>query len=303
MNSPVTREQIARARKADLYQFLSSHHADKIMREGEKYIRLKAHDSIVITRGRSGYVRYSDSNETGNPIDLLQRYLNYTFIDAVKALDYLNNTAETAYICQEKQPKLQEEKVSDEHLPPRADKPFRRVFAYLTQTRGLSEKTINALIDRGLVYEDSVHHNAVFISREQVYCEIRGTLSGYKFHRTWLKCYGMPACWSFKAGSGKTEAIYICEGAIDAISLYELHCSSDRPKVPSLYCSIGGVSNQRTIDWLGNERGCRIILAVDNDPAGDSCRMRNSHMEAEIPLGKDWNEDLQSLKGGGFNRP
>ena len=61
--------------------------------------------------------------------------------------------------------------------------------------------------------------------------------------------------------------------------------------IPAAYVSIGGVANQRTIDRLKRKHG--VVLAVDNDPAGEECRKRNPDLPAVIPDRKDWNEDLQ----------
>ena len=41
----------------------------------------------------------------------------------------------------------------------------RRVFAYL-QKRGIAAQIIRGFIDSGLLYEDSLHHNCVFVGRE-----------------------------------------------------------------------------------------------------------------------------------------
>ena len=60
---------------------------------------------------------------------------------------------------------------------------------------------------------------------------------------------------------------------------------------PAVYVSIGGVANQRTIDRLKRKHG--VVLAVDNDQAGEECRKRNPDLPTLIPVRKDWNEDLQ----------
>ena len=86
---------------------------------------------------------------------------------------------------------------------------------------------------------------------------------------------------------------YVCEAAIDAISLYLIHRAQGMDAY-SAYVSIGGVSKQQTIDRIK----CRIkaILAVDNDDAGKRCRDRNKELQFIIPHGKDWNDDLKMMK-------
>lgn len=292
MNEHVNKDQIQQARRADLYGFLLTHHDDCIVREG-KCIRLKDHHSIVVKPGYSGYIRFSDRDETGNPIDLLVKYLGYSFTMAVRALASNGNTIpETAF-------KQTDTIIATciESFPEKVELPFKRVYAYLTQTRLLSEEAVRLLIDRGLVYQDK-NGNAVFINREGTYCELRGTLSQVKYHRSFRKESEPPGYWSFKAGTGRAEAVYICEGAIDAISLYELCRASGGSLHSSIFCSIGGVGNQRVIDWIAKKSKCEVVLAVDNDPAGAECRSSNPDLDTRVPHGKDWNEDLKALKMG-----
>ena len=82
---------------------------------------------------------------------------------------------------------------------------------------------------------------------------------------------------------------YICEAAIDALSLMLIHRQQGKTD-PAVYVSIGGVANQQAIDRL--KRQIPSVLAVDNDPAGDGCRARNPDLPTLIPVGKDWNDDL-----------
>lgn len=64
---------------------------------------------------------------------------------------------------------------------------------------------------------------------------------------------------------------------------------------PAYYISIAGATKQPAIDRLKLSK-LNIILAVDNDEAGQVCRDRNFDLEYILPDRKDWNEDLQVLK-------
>ena len=90
--------------------------------------------------------------------------------------------------------------------------------------------------------------------------------------------------------------LYICEGAIDAISLYLVRAGTKiNHAEQGLYCAIGGVANQQRIDRIKNyaaDAGCQVVIAVDNDKAGEQCRQRNPDCRAWIPRLKDWNEGL-----------
>ena len=66
----------------------------------------------------------------------------------------------------------------------------------------------------------------------------------------------------------------------------------------SIHSAIDGVSNQHAIDAIASD-DYEVILAVDNDTAGASCRNKNGQFSAIVPEKKDWNEDLQMLFAGG----
>ena len=115
---------IQAARRTDLGQFLVSRHPDSVVVTGN-CIHLKAHDSLHTKFGFSGYTRFS-SNETGNAIDFLTRYLDYSFTDAVNALAAFGHTLpEKSTESIVKSPGLV--------LPDPAKPPYKRVFAYLNR--------------------------------------------------------------------------------------------------------------------------------------------------------------------------
>ncbi len=274
-------ELIRTARRTDLAKFLVTHHPDAVKVTGQ-CVYLREHDSIYTRFGFCGYTRFS-SDETGNSIDFLERYLGYSFRDAVMAL-----TA-TGTVVPEK-PLEYSAKASEIVLPTPDQKPYKRVFAYLTQKRGLPDSVIQYIIREGLLYQEAVTGNAVFISKDKDFCELRGTCSYSRqlFHGI-RRC--KPSCyWEFANTTDSVQTAYICESAIDTISLFVLHHAAGI-REPAAYVSIGGVRNQQAIDRI-RESVNFTVLAVDNDSAGQECRDRNTNMEYILPAYKDWNEDL-----------
>ena len=178
-------------------------------------------------------------------------------------------------------------------FPLSAQPPFTRVYAYLTRSRGIPECTVQRLIDAKLIYQEADHGNAVFVNREYDYCEIRGTLTfGQPFHgcrKTKPDNY-----WSFGKPAGERPKAYICEAAIDAISLYEILRA--KGPVNATFCSIGGVGNQKTIERIASQYDA--VLAVDNDDAGAKCRERNPGVPFLFPTTKDWNSDWMLMRKG-----
>lgn len=277
----VTREQIRSARKADLSGFLLRSHPD-LFRDSGSSIYMKSRDSIYIRKGFPGYTDFSDDRH-GNPIDFLTSWLGYSFVDAVTAL-----TEGTVCETHKTVPQAEPSPRCPIILPESADRPYRRIYAYLTG-RGIPSEMVRLLEQRGILYQDRAHGNAVFVSPEHDYCELRGTLTyaPRPFHGC-LKSKP-DRFWYFLNTGKKPAAAYICESAIDAISLSLLHHREGEER-PAVYISIGGVSNQKTIDRVKSRMPA--VLAVDNDRAGASCRERNQDIPFLIPAAKDWNEDL-----------
>lgn len=271
----VTKEQIRQARKANLADYLLREYPADVKIVGTS-LCLRRNPSLYVKKAIPGYHDFA-TGEHGNSIDFLTRYLNFSFADAVTTLCRIgapsfNATAGTKQFS----------------LPQQAERPFGKVVKYLTG-RGIPENLVTYLIQEGLLYQD-LYGNAVFVDPDESYCEIRGTGVGNHFHGCRKKA--SDRFWYFLTES-KPEAVYICEAAIDALSLMLIHQKEGKNE-PAAYVSIGGVANQRTIDRLKRKHG--VVLAVDNDQAGEETRKRNPDLPALIPDGKDWNEDLQQNK-------
>lgn len=281
----VSKEQIRAARQADLYEFLRARHANEVKIEGNS-LRLKDNNSISIRRGYAGYKDFS-SGETGNGIDLLTNYLGYTMQEAVLAL--AGSTVATDTTVRTTAPPPQ---AKDIELPAKAQD-YRKLFAYLLTQRKIPADIIQRLIDDGLLYQADQTNNAVFINRKGDFAELRGTLSEKPFHGV-LKTEA-DRFWSFEGSPvtpGEVPRAYICESAIDAVSLYLLHRTRGED-TQAHYCSIAGVANQKTIDRI--KRHSRAVLAVDRDEAGERCRAQNKDIPHAVPKNKDWNDDWKEL--------
>ena len=275
----VTTEQIQAARRVDLYEFLKNHRPDDVVVEGNS-LRLKIDHSVSIRRGYAGYKDFS-SGATGNGVDLLVRYFGYTVPQAVAELTGGAPRVTTAAATV--QPAVRFIK-----LPPTAEN-YRRVFAYLQQQRKIPADVIQRLIDDRLLYQAAETNNAVFVNRNRDFAELRGTLSEKPFHGV-LKT-SSDRFWHFQGSptaAGVRPTAYVCESAIDAISLYLLDRMYGRDTA-AYYCSIGGAANYDTIDRI--RRHANAVLAVDNDHAGDLCRERYPDLPYVLPDKKDWNDD------------
>lgn len=281
-----SKDQMQRARRADLYEFLIRNHAGRFKREGQS-IHPIGNNSLSIKRGYSGYMDFA-TEEKGNSVDFLVRHMGYAMDQAVFALSGDSGSVDNASSISTNDTILIAEK-----LPPVFPEPasgrYRQLFAFLTG-RGIPVATIQGLINQKLLYQSKDRANAVFINWDRDWAELRGTytLGEKQFHGVVAHCRS-DGFWYFRSGKNADTA-YICEAAIDAISLYLLHKKYGKID-PAYYISIGGVAKQPAIDRI--QRNIKTtILAVDNDDAGQKCRDKNN-LPYILPINKDWNDDLR----------
>lgn len=289
MNTNFNEEQLRAARRANLFEYLMTWHRDLFKLEGNS-LHPKDNHSLSIKRGYSGYLDFA-TNEKGNSVDFLTRYLNYSVPEAVNAL--AGDSKMTEHPVRRSETPIETFK-DDEWRNTRLNfpKPFngqyKRLYAYMIN-RGIPADVIQMLVDKKIMYQSEEKNNIVFINPERDFAEIRGTYTyGKPFHKV-IKARA-DRFWWFKPVKSPAEVVYVCEAAIDAISLYVLQrreggCSG------GVYVSLAGVANQQTIDRIKGQY--RTVLAVDNDDAGELRRRANPDLEYILPKHKDWNEDLQ----------
>lgn len=276
-----TQAQKLQARNADLHSFLIKKHGSQFKIEGNS-LRMRSNHSISIKAGYHGYVDFA-TGETGNSIDFLVNHLGYQVDDAIFALVGDEYRDFTPVVRQE----TREEKAD---FPEKAEN-CKNLYAYLLR-RGISQNTVNTLLRKKLMYQSQGNNNIVFINSEKDWGELRGTRTDKPFHGI-VRNSRQNGFWEIKT-SEESSIAYVCESAIDAISLLELH-SIDNEEMIASYISIGGVAKQPAIDRIKNMYKI-VILAVDNDTAGQECRDRNADCRYIIPKNKDWNDDLRGVR-------
>ena len=324
-----TEEEKRRARRADLFEFLHEHHADQLRYDGYEWVKFRPNPSIGIHKGACSFKDFS-TGESGNSLDFLVNYLGYDIVDAVHALcDAVPSELETggaasnSYTLQSNTLHISNRSSAQGKrvlvLPEAEPGSYRRVFAYLTQRRGISAETVQKLINSKLLYQSREHGNIVFVNPERDWGEWRGTStfaeesSGRKY-RGMLAGSRQDGFWWFRTGSAKTaEAAYICEGAIDAISLYELHMmhrehnaevAPDLTPIDAYYISIGGCEKKAALERIAKSlRGkAYVSFLPDNDAAGRAAMEWFDQWYQEafpghrpilgLPKEKDWNDVL-----------
>ena len=291
------------ARETDLPGLLESlgYHVHRI----GNYHTTKEMDSLRI-RNRRTWFRYS--NKTGgDAITFLQRFCGKSFQEAVEYLLAYHGRSRDAPARPSPQARPKGERSLFMLPPVSAD--HRRVFAYL-QKRGIAPQVIRAFLCAGLLYEDALHHNCVFVGRDvggiPVFASRRGTydLDGSSFKRD---VPGSDKHVAFRLPSrSDLDWVLVFEAPIDLMSYLTLH-----RQVTSNAVALCGVYGGALESYLKDYPHIKQIgLCLDADEPGQTAA---EHLRAQYeaagctvkiltpPKGKDWNEYLQ-LRAQGKER-
>ena len=275
-----TQAQIDRANAANLEDFLRAQ-GETLVRSGKEY-RWKAHDSLTVCGNK--WFRHSQS-KGGLPVDFVMEFYGKSFPEAVQML-----TGEPG----EAQPE------ADPAPSPAFRLPLRNVtnaniLNYLTQERKLSPSLVNFFIAAGDIYEDSSHHNVVFVGRDADghprYASSRGIQEKFR-----QDAAGAEKAFGF-AHRGTDKQLLVFEAPIDLLSFIELFPKNWQQHN---YLSLGGVSGKALRQFLSERPDVeRVFLCLDADKAGeDACKRLTALLPDTVsvtriqPCMKDWNDVL-----------
>ena len=275
-----TQAQIDKANAVDLEKFLQAQ-GETLVRSGKEY-RWKAHDSLTVCRNK--WFRHSQS-KGGLPVDFVMEFYGKSFPEAVQML-----TGEPG--------KAQPE--ADPAPSPAFRLPLRNVtnaniLNYLTQERKLSPSLVNFFIAAGDIYEDSSHHNVVFVGRDADghprYASSRGIREKFR-----QDVAGAEKAFGF-AHRGTDKQLLVFEAPIDLLSFIELFPKNWQQHS---YLALGGVSAKALQQFLSERSDMeRVFLCLDADKAGeDACKRLVGLLPDTVsvtriqPCMKDWNDVL-----------
>ena len=275
-----TQAQIDKANAVDLEKFLRAQ-GETLVRSGKEY-RWKAHDSLTVCGNK--WFRHSQSRG-GFPVDFVMEFYGKSFPEAVQML-----TGEPG----EAQPE------ADPAPSPAFRLPLRNVtnaniLNYLTQERKLSPSLVNFFIAAGDIYEDSSHHNVVFVGRDADghprYASSRGIQEKFR-----QDAAGAEKAFGF-AHRGTDKQLLVFEAPIDLLSFIELFPKNWQQHN---YLSLGGVSGKALRQFLSERPDVeRVFLCLDADKAGeDACKRLAALLPDTVsvtriqPYMKDWNDVL-----------
>ena len=275
-----TQAQIDKANAVDLEKFLRAQ-GETLVRSGKEY-RWKAHDSLTVCGNK--WFRHSQS-KGGLPVDFVMEFYGKSFPEAVQML-----TGEPG----EAQPEAGPAPSPAFRLPLR-NVTNANILNYLTQERKLSPSLVNFFIAAGDIYEDSSHHNVVFVGRDADghprYASSRGIREKFR-----QDAAGAEKAFGF-AHRGTGKQLLVFEAPIDLLSFIELF-PKNWPQ--HSYLALGGVSAKALQQFLSERPDMeRVFLCLDADKAGeDACNRLAGLLPDTVsvtriqPCMKDWNDVL-----------
>ena len=275
-----TQAQIDKANAVDLEKFLRAQ-GETLVRSGKEY-RWKTHDSLTVCGNK--WFRHSQS-KGGFPVDFVMEFYGKSFPEAVQML-----TGEPGEVQPEADPAP-----SPAFRLPLRNVTNANILNYLTQERKLSPSLVNFFIAAGDIYEDSSHHNVVFVGRDADghprYASSRGIQEKFR-----QDAAGAEKAFGF-AHRGTDKQLLVFEAPIDLLSFIELFPKNWQQHN---YLSLGGVPGKALRQFLSERPDVeRVFLCLDADKAGeDACKRLAALLPDTMsatriqPCMKDWNDVL-----------
>lgn len=284
-------------------------------RVGNDQYSLREMDSVRISATQNLFARHSRTDANGKPLggSIIDFVMMLDGIDRNSAVTKLRRLLGTEYADDYRQtvsfrPPGKKKEFS---LPDPSPDGNRRAYAYLCTGRGISPAVVSELMRQKRVYED-VRHNVVFVGLDREgkpgYAARRSTLTGSQFKGD---VGGSDKNVAFFLDNG-ADAMFVCEAPIDALSIMTLLYENGGDPKKYDFLALGGVSGKALFTHL-ETRHRKIYLCTDNDPAGNLARMNlrkaldengyTGRVMDKPPHGKDFNEDLQTLRKQRAARP
>lgn len=254
-----TEEQINTAQNIDILEYARSKGFD-CEKQGREY-RLKGNGGLLVNPQTNSFYIHSKQEGGHGAISFCQKVLGMDFKTAMQELiGTPNGIYQPKYAATNPSSIKPQEK--RELVLPEPNDNEKRVFAYLTQQRGIDPEVIIAFIRKKLLYQDK-RGNAVFVHKSQddkiIGADILGTYSEKRYKGIAPGSDGV-----FKVAWGKDiDKVYVFEAPIDMMSFMQMNKIVDN----ALFISMGGLKPQFLSEYLNNDK-YTVISCVDNDKAG-----------------------------------
>lgn len=269
-----------------------------------RYYSLKEHDSVRIDTSRNVFFRNS-TGEKGSIIDFVMAMRGISLGAAIKELNGNLGSLEPTEKREKNYP--DKDKPTSLQLPNKASS-MKNVFAYLVKTRCISQKLVQELVDRNMLYQDD-RNNCVFVSRNEENIAVFATVRGTNTYKRWVgDVYGCDYSHSFFIDNG-ADKLVVAESVIDALSFMDVMNQRGNNHLNYNYLALSGTGKAKeAIEYhLEMEKYGEVLLALDSDTAGKRMTAEMvSHINEIKPeinvsdynpeIYKDWNEALVAMK-------
>lgn len=194
-----------------------------LVRRG-RFFSTKEHDSIMIDPANNTYRQFSKSPQKKSIIDFSMEFENKSRRQATSDLMTMwkRNCGITDLPASAKAPPPKKPKEKRPFCLPKRDRNHRRVYAYLTKTRGIEKEIVRDFLHKRLLYQEKEHKSCVFVGYDRqgkpVFASMRGTLTEKKF-------VGDVAGCDYRQGiylENGQNTLLVTESAIDCMSVMSL---------------------------------------------------------------------------------
>lgn len=298
-------KELEKARKLDLFTYLSLYEPDNLIHVSGGNYCTREHDSLIISNGK--WMWFSRGFGGYTALDYLVKVEGYSLVDAVKLINKQEGVI--------KPPAFKIEKPKERKLIlPCKSYTSNEVMRYLTG-RGIDKEIIEDCIEREILFESYPQHHAVFLGLDE------SNIPRYAMHRSTGQdkslgdCSGSNKAYGFKILNKGSNKLHIFESTIDLLSYQTLLKMQGEDFKKDNYLSLSGVYSK------GINRKAKVPAAIgyvlslipkidevhfhlDNDKAGrlatvalkEALEERIKVFDEPPPYKKDVNDYLQRKK-------
>lgn len=288
-----------------------------LKRTGSRYFSLKEHDSVIIDPAKNVFYRNSigyngKSAYGGDVIEFAKHFTGKSYATIMQEFQQMlgNRT-----LPERKTVAVSQKRGEKKLTLPAAAYDMRRVFAYLTKTRGLYQEVVQDFVDRKMLYQDESHGNCVFVSRDDdgtpVFACKRGTHSDPD-----KRFVGDVEGCNYEKGffiNNGADKLILAESVIDAMSVMSILYAKGIDFNDYNYLALAGAAKYSCIiNQIKAHPVKDVYFAMDADKAGRANAEKAKELIEEeltsveitfhnnFPQNeKDWNAELtNALKRG-----
>lgn len=289
-----------------------------VKRAGSRYFSLKEHDSVIIDPVKNIFYRNSigSNGRSAYGGDVIEFAKHFTGKSYAAVMQEFRDMLGTQTLPERKRVISQDKDNGKKELTlPAAAYNMRRVFAYLTKTRGLYQEVVQDFVDKKMLYQDESYGNCVFVSRDDngtpVFACKRGTNTDPD-----KRFVGDVAGCNYDKGffvNNNADKLILAESVIDAMSVMSILYAQGIEFTDYNYLALAGATKYSCIiNQIKAHPVTDVYFAMDADKAGrTNAEKAKELIEEELTSmeiafhdnfpqnEKDWNAELtNALKRG-----